>query len=451
MPEFVQSVLGFVLAIGILVTFHEFGHYWVARRCGVRVLCFSIGFGKPLWSRVAKDGTRWQVAAIPLGGYVKMLDEREAPVPEEQRHAAFNRKPVLQRIAIVAAGPLANFFLAIIFYALVQMIGQPALRPVLGPIPTPSAAAQAGVQEGDTLLQVAGQDVATWDRARLRLLEASLGAQSLPIVLQRGSDQQLSVSLALVNAPTEPLEFFDYLGLVPPQVRLEPILGQILADSPADRAGLRVGDRISSLDARAVDSWRELVMLIRERPGQTVRLVVDREDTQQQVSLQLAEVMTEQGPVGQLGAGVAEQAHLWQDFRFIHRLGPVQSVWAGVEQTLSMSVLTVKMLWRMVLGEVSVKNLSGPLSIAEFAGVSAAAGIVSFLGFLALISVSLGVLNLLPVPVLDGGHLLYYGIEAIKGSPLSERAQSLGHSVGLAMLLGLMTVALYNDLARLLS
>lgn len=450
MPEFLQSVLGFVLAIGILVTFHEFGHYWVARRCGVRVLCFSIGFGKPLWSRVAADGTRWQVAAIPLGGYVKMLDEREAPVPEDQQHLAFNRKAVGQRIAIVAAGPLANFLLAVVFYALVQMIGQPALRPILGPVPEQSAAGLAGVQEGDTIVEVAGQEVATWDRARMRLLQASLGADTLPLVVRRASGEQQQLTLSMERAPSEPLEFFDYLGLVPPQVRLEPILGQILDGSPADKAGLQVGDRISSLDAREVDSWRELVTLIRERPAQEVRLGVERAEAQLQVSLSLAEVMTEQGPVGQLGAGVAEQAHLWQDFRFTHRLGPLHSMLAGVEQTLNMSVLTVKMLWRMVLGEVSVKNLSGPLSIAEFAGVSAAAGIVSFLGFLALISVSLGVLNLLPVPVLDGGHLLYYGIEAVKGSPLSERVQSLGHSVGLAMLLGLMTVALYNDLTRLL-
>lgn len=451
MLELLQSVLGFVLAIGILVTFHEFGHYWVARRCGVRVLCFSIGFGKPLWSRVAADGTRWQVAAIPLGGYVKMLDEREAPVSAEEQPFAFNRKPVAQRIAIVAAGPVANFLLAIVFYALVQMIGQPALRPVLGPVSAESVAADAGLQEGDTLVRIAGQSVATWDRARLQLLQASLGAQTLEVALRRASGEDYAATLPLASAPSEPLEFFDYLGLVPPQVRLEPILGQILDGSPADRAGLQVGDRITRLDAREVASWRALVTLIRERPAEEVRLGVQRADAELQVSLRLAEVMTEQGPVGQLGAGVAEQAHLWQDFRFIHRLGPFQSVLAGVEQTLNMSVLTVKMLWRMVLGEVSVKNLSGPLSIAEFAGVSAAAGVVSFLGFLALISVSLGVLNLLPVPVLDGGHLLYYGIEAVKGSPLSERVQSLGHSVGLAMLLGLMMVALYNDLTRLLS
>ena len=449
MAEFTQSALGFVVAIGLLVTFHEWGHYYVARRLGVRVLVFSVGFGKPLWSRVAADGTRWQLAAIPLGGYVKMLDEREGPVPPEQQGEAFNRQPVGRRIAIVAAGPLANFLLAIVLYAAAYMIGQPALRPVLGPVAAESPAAQAGLREGQQVQAVAGERVRSWDELRLALIDASLGAQRLPLTVGDGLDAQRYV-LDISRLSREPVEFYAGLGLVPPQVQLAPRLGQIVADAPAARAGLQSGDTVRRFDDRPVASWQALVEEIRGAPGATVILTVERAGQSLSLPVALDSVPGEGGPVGRLGAGVAAQPELWQDFAFEYRLGPVESLVAGAQQTLQMSWLTLKMLGRMVVGEVSVSNLSGPLSIAQFAGGSAAAGLVTFLGFLALISVSLGVLNLLPVPVLDGGHLLYYGIEALRGSPLPDKVQHLGQSVGLALLLGLMSVALFNDLNRLL-
>lgn len=446
MGEFVNSIWGFVLAIGILVTFHEYGHYWVARRMGVKVLCFSVGFGRPLWSRIAADGTRWQVGAIPLGGYVKMLDEREGPVDEAQRAEAFNTKPVGQRIAIVAAGPLANFLLAIVLYAAVYMLGQPAVRPIVGAVGEGTPAARAEIPPDATVLRVDGSTVRSWNELRLALLDSALDRDQITLVLSADGISEQVRTLSLGGMSREPATFFEDIGLLPPQVQLQPILGMIADDSPASRAGLQTGDQILRLDDMPMTDWRSLVRAVRERPADSITLRVLRGGAEIDVALTLETV----DGVGRLGAGVAEQPDLWQDFGFDYRLGPLQSLVAGTQQTLHVSLLTLKMLGRMLTGDLSVRNLSGPLSIAEFAGMSAAAGLVAFLGFLALVSVSLGVLNLLPVPVLDGGHLLYYGIEWIKGSPLSDRAQQAGQGVGLALLFGLMSVALFNDLNRLL-
>lgn len=445
MGEFLQSVWGFVLAIGILVTFHEYGHYWVARRVGVKVLKFSVGFGRPLWQRTAADGTVWQIAAIPLGGYVKMLDEREAPVAEEERDQAFNNQSVRDRMAIVAAGPVANFLLAILLYASVYALGQTAIKPIVGAVADNTPAARAGLVAGATIQSVDGKTVQTWDELRLSLLDAAMDDQQ--IILQTSQDgfSAQEIVLAVGSLSTEPALFFSGLGIAPPQVQLRPLIGQVVDGSPADDAGLQTGDEIQSLNATEISSWRALVEAIRQHPGERVLLQVQRNGAIFPMEVTLEAVDGH----GRLGAGVAEQPELWQDFVFEYRLGPLQSLLAGAQQTLDVSWLTVKMLGRMILGDVSVRNLSGPLSIAEFAGVSASAGLVAFLGFLALISVSLGVLNLLPVPVLDGGHLLFYGIEALTGSPLSERVQQLGQSVGLALLLGLMSVALFNDINRL--
>ncbi len=446
MAEFVQSIWGFVLAIGVLVTFHEYGHYWVARRMGVKVLCFSVGFGRPLWSRVGKDGTRWQVALIPLGGYVKMLDEREAPVSEAEKSQAFNNQSVGKRMAIVAAGPVANFLLAVLLYTGVFAIGQPAVKPIVGEIVAETPTAMSSLQAGATITSVDGQRVRSWSELRLSLLDAAMDDGIIHLETTGDGIRAGMVAIDASAISTEPTLFFDQLGLNPPRIALEPLLGQIVSDSPASRAGLRSLDRVVALEGEAISSWHQFVMAVRERPGASVTLQIERDGQALSVPLVLEAI----DGIGRLGAGVAEQPELWQDFTFEYRLGPVQSVVAGAQQTLQVSWLTVKMLGRMLMGEVSVRNLSGPLSIAEFAGLSAAAGLVAFLGFLALVSVSLGVLNLLPVPVLDGGHLLYYSIEAVTGSPLSDRAQQAGQSVGLALLFGLMSVALFNDLNRLL-
>ncbi|MGB1556282.1 MAG: RIP metalloprotease RseP [Oceanococcaceae bacterium] len=449
--DFLQSVFGFVVAIGVLVTFHEFGHYWVAKRMGVQVLRFSVGFGRPLWQRQGRDGTVWQLAAIPLGGYVKMLDEREAEVPAELQHRAFNRQSVWARIAIVAAGPLANFLLALVFYALVYMLGQPALKPILGEVMAQTPAAEAGLRAGLEVRSVDGVPVRSWDELRAQLLESALGAGEIQLEAARGTDVAQSYRLGISTLSREPQQFFDGIGLQPPRVALQPLLGEVIAQGPAASAGLRSGDRILSLDGQPVRQWRELVELVRARPGAQVEVLYSREGLEARTRVQLQSFSEAGQSYGRLGAAVAAQPELWQDFVFEYRLGPLQSLLAGARQTLQMSVLTLKMLGRMVLGEVSVRNLSGPLSIAEFAGVSAAAGLVTFLGFMALVSVSLGVLNLLPVPVLDGGHLLYYVIEALTGAPLPERVQQMGQSIGIALLLALMSVALFNDVNRLLS
>lgn len=449
--DFLQSVFGFVVAIGVLVTFHEFGHYWVAKRMGVQVLRFSVGFGRPLWQRRGRDGTVWQLAAIPLGGYVKMLDEREAEVPPELQHRAFNRQSVWARIAIVAAGPLANFLLALVFYALVYMLGQPALKPILGEVTAQTPAAEAGLRAGLEVRSVDGVPVRSWDELRAQLLESALGAGEIQLEAARGTDVAQSYNLGISTLSREPQLFFDGIGLQPPRVALQPLLGEVIAQGPAASAGLRSGDRILSLDGQPVRQWRELVELVRARPEAQVEVVYSREGLEARTMVQLQSFSEAGQSYGRLGAAVAAQPELWQDFVFEYRLGPLQSLLAGARQTLQMSVLTLKMLGRMVLGEVSVRNLSGPLSIAEFAGVSAAAGLVTFLGFMALVSVSLGVLNLLPVPVLDGGHLLYYVIEALTGAPLPERVQQMGQSIGIALLLALMSVALFNDVNRLLS
>lgn len=446
MAEFVQSVWGFVLAIGVLVTFHEYGHYWVARRMGVKVLCFSVGFGRPIWHRAGRDGTRWQLALIPLGGYVKMLDEREGPVAPDEQSQAFNNQTVGKRMAIVAAGPIANFLLAILLYTGVFALGQPAIKPIVGEIAPNTPTAQSTLQPGAVITSVDGQRVRSWEELRLSLLDAAMDDGVIHLETTGDGIRPSEVQIDASGISTEPVLFFQQLGLAPPQVELQPLLGQIVADSPAALAGLRSDDRVISLNDDPINNWRQFVMAVRARPGESVTLRIERAGEALTVPVALEAV----DGIGRLGAGVAEQPELWQDFTFEYRLGPVQSLVAGAQQTLHVSWLTVKMLGRMIMGEVSVRNLSGPLSIAEFAGVSAAAGLVAFLGFLALVSVSLGVLNLLPVPVLDGGHLLYYSIEAVTGSPLSDRAQQAGQSVGLALLFGLMSVALFNDLNRLL-
>lgn len=445
MGEFLQSVWGFILAIGILVTFHEYGHYWVARRVGVKVLKFSVGFGRPIWQRTAADGTVWQVAAIPLGGYVKMLDEREAPVAEAEQRQAFNNQTVGARMAVVAAGPIANFLLAIVLYAGVFALGQTAFKPIIGEVAEGSPAAQAGLTAGRTITAVDGNAVRSWDELRLSLLDAAFNDRQIAVRTTTDGISTQEVVLSVEGLSSEPGLFFAELGISPPKIALKPQIGEVVHGSPAAQAGLQRGDEVTALSAQKIVSWRALVEAIRSRPGETVELEVVRNGQYLQVTATLEAV----DGYGRLGASVAEQPELWQDFTFEYRLGPVQSLLAGAQQTLEVSWLTVKMLGRMIVGDVSVRNLSGPLSIAEFAGVSASAGLVAFLGFLALISVSLGVLNLLPVPVLDGGHLLYYGIEALTGSPLSERVQQLGQSVGLALLLGLMSVALFNDINRL--
>lgn len=446
MTDFLWSVGGFVVAIGVLVAFHEYGHYWAARRCGVKVLRFSIGFGKPIWSRRSADGVEWVVAAIPLGGYVKMLDTREGEVPEALRAQAFDQQPVKRRAFIVAAGPAFNFILAVAFYWLVFMVGVQGMRPLVAePLPG-SAAASAGLAAGDEILAIDGRPVPTWQVLHTRLIDRALDRAPVRLTVARDGGAPREILLPLDGVRVDPEFLFTDLGLRPFDPPIPAVIESVLPGEAADQAGLRKGDRLVAADGVPVRSWQDWAAWVRERPGQVVRVSVEREGQTFERDLILGNADGQ----GRFGARVAVPPDLWQDLRAEHRLGPIAATGAALVQTWQMSALTLKMLLRMVQGEVSVKNVSGPIQIAQVAGFSAQVGLVSFLSFLAIVSISLGVLNLLPVPMLDGGHLMFYGIEAVKGSPVSERTMEAGARLGLLLLAGLMSLAFYNDIMRLL-
>lgn len=448
MLEFLWSIGGFLIAISVLVAFHEYGHFWVARRCGVKVLRFSLGFGKILWSRRDKDGVEWTLSALPLGGYVKMLDEREGEVAASERHRAFNAQPLLKRTLIVAAGPAFNFMLAIVFYWMVFVLGVEGQRPLIAEPPAASAAARAGLHEGEEILQVNDKAISTWQSLRTELIDEVLDDQTLPLQV-KGKDGAVRVVLVpLAGVRVDPEFLFDDLGLNSFQPQIPPRLAEVVSGSPAAEAGIQTDDLLLSYNGTAIESWQQWALWLRAHPGEVVKLQIQRGTQTLEKNLIIGR--GEQG-IGKFGARVEVPAALWQDLRAEDRLGPVDAVPAAVRRTGQMSGLTLKMLWRMVLGDVSVKNVSGPIQIAQVAGFSAQIGLVSFLSFMAVVSVSLGVLNLLPVPLLDGGHLLFYAVEAIKGSPPSEKALEMGQRLGLMFLAGLMGLAFYNDIMRLIN
>ncbi|PMR76186.1 sigma E protease regulator RseP [Billgrantia endophytica] len=448
----IQNVLAVIVVLGLLITFHEFGHYWVARRCGVKVLRFSVGFGKPLWSRVDRHGTEFAVAAIPLGGYVKMLDEREAPVPDELRDQAFNRKTVWQRIAIVAAGPLANFLLAIVAYWALFVAGTTTVAPVVGDVAADSPADRSGLRSGQEIVSVQGDSVRSWDDINLRLV-ASIGASG-ELSLEARDDAaddareyRLPVENYLVRQdPPQPLAT---LGITPWQPPFPAVLGQVIEGEAAARAGLQAGDRILVVNDMPVDDWMDFVTLVRASPGDTLSLEVARDGEQLDLALVPGERELEAGvAIGYVGAGV--EAVEWpEEYRREIRYGPVAALGQAVGRTSDMTLLTLGAIRKMLVGLISPSNLSGPITIAQVAGDTARTGLESFISFLAYLSISLAVLNLLPIPVLDGGHLLYYFVEAVRGRPVSERTQALGLRIGLAMIATLMLMALYFDLMRL--
>lgn len=448
MLEFLWSVGGFLVAISVLVAFHEYGHYWVARRCGVKVLRFSLGFGKILWSRRDQDGTEWTLSALPLGGYVKMLDEREGEVAPAERHLAFNTQPLFKRTLIVAAGPVFNFMLAIVLYWMVFVLGVEGQKPLIAEPPAASAAARAGLHEGEEILQVNGKAVATWQSLRTELIDDVLDGGILPLQVKGKDGVQRVAQLPLAGVRVDPEFLFDDLGLNAFQPQIPARLAEVIAGSPAAEAGIQANDLLLSFNGTAIESWQQWALWLRAHPGEVATLQVQRGTETLEKTLIVGR--SEQG-IGKFGARVEVPAALWQDLRAEDRLGPVDAVPAAVRHTGQMSGLTLKMLWRMVLGDVSVKNVSGPIQIAQVAGFSAQIGLVSFLSFMAVVSVSLGVLNLLPVPLLDGGHLLFYAAEGIKGSPLSERTLELGQRLGLIFMAGLMGLAFYNDIVRLIN
>ncbi|HXH03962.1 MAG TPA: RIP metalloprotease RseP [Candidatus Competibacteraceae bacterium] len=454
MSDVLLSLLALVITLGLLISFHEFGHFWVARRLGVKVLRFSVGFGKPLWLRRGKvDDTEYAIAAIPLGGYVRMLDEREGPVAAVERHRAFNRQSVWTRIAIVVAGPLCNLLLAVLLYWLVYMLGVSGTRPLLDDPPADTAAAAAGLQRGDEIMAVGGEPTPTLDAVVLALVDHALGDGEIELTVRDATGRSLRRVLSIQGGRgwDEDGQVLDKLGLRLWRPEYVPTIERLVPGGAAERAGLRAGDRLLAANGKPLRNWEEWVEVVRAHPGRAIAVTVERDGRKLELSLTPQSVDDPRlGRIGQIGAVGQVPPEALERLRVEVRYGPVAALGEAVARTWQMSLFTLRMLGRMLVGTASLENLSGPLTIAQYAGQSVSYGLVAFLSFLAVISISLGVLNLLPIPVLDGGHLLYYLIELVKGSPLSETAQNLGQRLGLAVLIMLMGLALFNDLARLL-
>lgn len=444
-------IVGTLVALGVLVTFHEFGHFWVARRCGVKVLRFSVGFGMPLLRWHDRRGTEFVIAAIPLGGYVKMLDEREGEVPADQLDQSFNRKTVRQRIAIVAAGPIANFLLAMVFFWVLAMLGSQQVRPVIGAVEAGSIAAKAGLSAGQEIVAIDGEPTTGWGAVNLQLVRR-LGESGTVQLVVREQDSTTETPRELVldkwlKGADEP-DPINSLGIRPWRPALPPVLAELDPKGPAQAAGLKTGDRLLALDGQALGDWQQVVDLVRVRPDTKIVLKVERDGAQIDVPVTLAVRGEAKAAGGYLGAGVKGVEWPPSMVREVS-FGPLAAIGEGARRTWTMSVLTLDSLKKMLFGELSVKNLSGPITIAKVAGASAQSGVADFLNFLAYLSISLGVLNLLPIPVLDGGHLLFYLVEWVRGRPLSDRVQGWGIQIGISLVVGVMLLALVNDLGRL--
>ena len=451
------TLLAFIVTLGILIVIHEYGHYAVARACGVKVLRFSVGFGPVIARRQGRHGTEWALSAVPLGGYVKMLDEREGEVAVEELDQAFNRKPVLQRMAIVIAGPLANLLLAVFLYWLLYAQGVSVLKPIVGAPPAGSVAAQAGFQRGETITAINGEPIEDWQGLHWLVLKQGLKNGRVDVESRdaRGNIQYRQMDLSghdLADPDDDPLARIGlkrYLPALPARI------GAVMPGSRADTAGIRAGDAILTIDAHPVADWDAMVTMIRGSPDKPLRLTVQRDG--QMLEIRVTPEATREGErlIGRVGAtpktdDPAIQAEIKSLFGEV-RFGPIESLRRALYKTWDLSTFSLEMLGRLVIGEASLKNISGPITIADYAGRSAEAGIAPFVAFLALISVSLGVLNLLPIPLLDGGHLLYYSAEFLTGRPVPDSVQELGQKLGAILLAVLMFFALYNDIHRLLA
>ena len=449
-------LLAFLVAIGILVAVHEYGHFWMARRMGIKVLRFSIGFGRVLWSRRGADATEYAFSAIPLGGYVKLLDEREGPVDPAIASQAYNRKPVWRRILVLLAGPFANFLFAAVAYWILLVVGTPALKPVIGDVTADSIASRAGLQSGDAIVGVAGKPVATREGAVLAILDRLMDGTPIELEVQGagGTESPRELQLEIADdrrALTEPGALMSGLGFDFWYPTIPTEIGTIVPGSPAERAGLQVGDRVVAVAGQPVPDFQSMVKIVQPSPGKTLTFVLDRKGERLEVPIEVEAQRDGDRMIGRIGIQPVAGLAVPESMKTVERFGPVAAVGRAVEKTWGMSVLTIRMIWNVATGDVSVKNLSGPINIAEYAGFSARQGILSFLSFLAVVSVSLFVLNLLPIPILDGGQVVYQLAEVVKGSPLSERAQAVGQQIGILLLLMLMSFAFYNDLSRLFS
>ncbi|WP_193017220.1 sigma E protease regulator RseP [Proteus sp. FME41] len=445
------NLAAFIIVLGILITVHEFGHFWVARRCGIYVERFSIGFGKAIWRKIDKHGTEFVIAWIPLGGYVKMLDERVGEVPPERRHLAFNNKTVGQRAAVVAAGPIANFLLAIVAYWIVFMIGVPALKPVIADIRPNSIAEQAKLTPGMELKSVAGIETPDQNTVRLALV-SKIGAKEVSFVVSDPnslSESENILNLQQWNFDPEKQDPIVSLGIMPVGAQLDSKIIEVTVGSAAEKAGLQAGDRIVKVDGQPIDTWHPFTYFVRQSPNKTLVLLVERNGSSLALNITPTAITLKDGTeVGQVGAQL-QILPPDEQYLIMQQYNPFSALYEASDKTWQLTGLTVKMIGKLVVGDVKLTNLSGPVSIAKGAGMSADSGFVYFLMFMALISVNLGIINLFPLPVLDGGHLLFLVIEKIKGGPVSERVQDFCYRIGIMALMLLMGLALFNDFSRL--
>ncbi|MBI6339095.1 sigma E protease regulator RseP [Proteus vulgaris] len=445
------NLAAFIIVLGILITVHEFGHFWVARRCGIYVERFSIGFGKAIWRKIDKHGTEFVIAWIPLGGYVKMLDERVAEVAPERRHLAFNNKTVGQRAAVVAAGPIANFLLAIVAYWIVFMIGVPALKPIIADIRPNSIAEQAKLTPGMELKSVAGIETPDQNAVRLALV-SQIGAKEVSFVvsdLNSLSESENILNLQQWNFDPEKQDPILSLGIMPVGARLDSKIIEVTEGSAAEKAGLQAGDRIVKVDGQPIDTWHPFTYFVRQSPNKVLELLVERNGSSLMLNITPTAVALKDGTeIGQVGAQL-QILPPDEQYLIMQQYNPFSALYEASDKTWQLMGLTVKMIGKLVVGDVKLTNLSGPVSIAKGAGMSADSGFVYYLMFMALISVNLGIINLFPLPVLDGGHLLFLVIEKIKGGPVSERVQDFCYRIGIMALMLLMGLALFNDFSRL--
>ena len=455
-----MTLLAFIATIGLLVTIHEYGHFQVARWCNVKVLRFSIGFGKPLWQKTfGKDNTEFVLAAIPLGGFVKMLDEREQqteenPVPQSEADLkrAFNRQNVWKRIAIVLAGPVANLLLAIILYWGLFMLGVTGMRPIIGVVADNSLAAQASLKSGEVIQKIAGKPVSTWQEARWLLLEESLENKTVEIEAINNNNELLQHTLSFegINGDAE-IDILKKIGLDVFKPNIPAVIGEILTDSAAEKAGFMPNDKILQIDSVVTEDWEQVVNIIKLSPNKKLQFEIKRGQEIVRIAATPEAIKENKQTIGRMGAGVKLDQHDLDKLLITLNYSPLLSLQKAIAKTWDTSIFSLKMLGKMLTGQVSLKGISGPVTIATFAGESANLGLKTFLSFLALVSISIGVLNLLPIPVLDGGHLMYYMLEILKGSPVSEKTMLVGQKIGFVLLGLLMTIAIFNDFNRLIA
>jgi len=451
MMSILFTLVSFIVAISILVAIHEYGHYIVAKKLGVKILRFSIGFGKPLWlKRFGKDQTEFVIAALPFGGYVKMLDRRETDIEPEEEHREFTKQAVWKRIAIVAAGPAFNFIFAIFAYWMMFIVGVSGIKPVIGNIDADGLAKKAGIVSGYEIVAINNNKTPIWDVAVKNIIPALIDRSQVVFELKNKDGERVirTLDFSETTGEIKVEKIFQQIGFKPWRPSINPVVGMVVENSPAENAGFRIDDKIISINKTITSDWIDIVDIVSSKPAEILQVLILREGQLQTLQVIPEKIVRNGKEVGRLGLGHKSGASYPKEMRVTHGYTVLESIPRALTRTWDFSVLTLKMIGKIFTGEIGIKNLSGPVSIAQYAGYSASAGFARFLDFLAIVSISLGILNLLPVPILDGGHLLFYIIEAIRKKPVSEETQEFTSRIGIILLFSLMFVALYNDILR---